>query len=56
MDIVLRGDFGVLRGRDGVTIQRKCWSNQATGITADVPSEAALLPGLSGELRFEQSK
>lgn len=44
----LRGDLGVLRGKDGLTSQRVYWSNKATGITADVPSEAELQPGLWG--------
>ena len=43
-----RGDLGVLRGRDGLTTQRVYWSNKATGITADVPSEAMLQPSLWG--------
>ena len=49
----LRGDLGVLRGSSGATTQRVYWSNKATGITADVPSEAELAPGLWGtfELR-----
>jgi hypothetical protein len=49
----LRGDLGVLRGSGGMTTQRIYWSNKATGITADVPSEAQLQPELWGtfELR-----
>ncbi|MBA3698878.1 MAG: hypothetical protein H0W78_08490 [Planctomycetes bacterium] len=43
-----RGDLGVLRGQDGLTTQRVYWSNKATGITADVPSEAMLQPSLWG--------
>ena len=29
------------------------WSNKATGITADVPSEAELTPGLWGDITIE---
>ncbi len=49
----LRGDLGVLRGRDGQTSQRVYWSNKATGITADVPSEAELQPGLWGTFELK---
>ncbi len=48
----LRGDLGVLRGSAGETVQRVYWSNKATGITADVPSEAQLTPQLWGTLEF----
>ncbi|MCW3051847.1 MAG: repeat containing protein, partial [Chthonomonadales bacterium] len=44
-----RGDIGVLRGNGFQTLQRVYWSNKATGITADVPSEAELTPQLWGE-------
>ena len=40
----LKGDIGVLRGSGGETIARLYWSNKATGIVADVPSEAELKP------------
>ena len=43
-----RGDIGVLRGANGQTTQRVYWSNKATAITADVPSEAELTPRLWG--------
>ena len=49
----LRGDVGILRGQGGVTTQRVYWSNKATAIVADVPSEAELRPGLWGRWRFE---
>ena len=39
-----KGDIGVLRGADGETVARLYWSNKATGIVADVPSEAELKP------------
>ena len=48
----LRGDLGVLRGSAGETVQRVYWSNKATGITADVPSEAQLTPQLWGTFEF----
>ena len=49
----IKADIGILRG-DGVqTTQRVYWSNKATGITADVPSEAALTPGLWGDWVFK---
>ena len=34
------------------TLQRAYWSNKATGITADVPSEAMLTPQLWGKWEF----
>ncbi len=43
-----RADLGVLRGANGQTTQRIYWSNKATAITADVPSEAELTPRLWG--------
>jgi sugar lactone lactonase YvrE len=48
----IAGDLGVLRGTQGQTIQRLYWHNQATSITADVPSEAMLTPALWGDLVF----
>jgi len=48
----LRGDVGLLRG-DGVrTIQRVYWSNKATGLVSDLPSEAELSPQLWGRMKF----
>ncbi len=44
----VRADIGVLRGSNGQTTQRVYWSNKATAITADVPSEAELTPKLWG--------
>ena len=40
----LKGDIGVLRGQNGATVARVYWSNKATAIVSDVPSEAALAP------------
>jgi len=49
----IRGDVGLLRGNDGVTVARTYWSNKATAITSDVPSEARLTPSLWGTWVFE---
>ena len=45
-------DLGVLRGSGGQTTQRVYWSNKATAITADVPSEAELTPRLWGKWKI----
>lgn len=50
----IKGDIGVLRGDKGETISRLYWSNKATGITSDVPSEAMLSPALWGTFRFRK--
>ncbi|QIF03989.1 hypothetical protein [Roseimicrobium sp. ORNL1] len=47
-------DLGVLRGANFQTTQRVYWSNKATAITADVPSEAELTPKLWGKWRVEK--
>lgn len=47
-----RADIGVLRGSNGQTTQRVYWSNKATAITADVPSEAELTPRLWGRWKL----
>jgi hypothetical protein len=49
----IKADIGVLRGEGGQTLQRVYWSNKATGITSDVPSEAELTPNLWGEWVFK---
>ncbi|MEO8350170.1 MAG: hypothetical protein ABI680_00475 [Chthoniobacteraceae bacterium] len=46
---VLRGDLGILRGNGFQTLQRVYWSNKATAIVSDVPSEAQLTPSLWGK-------
>lgn len=51
--MTIRGDIGILRGDSGQTMQRVYWSNKATGITADVPSEAELTPKLWGTWEFK---
>jgi hypothetical protein len=48
----INGDLGVLRGNGFQTLQRVYWSNKASGITADVPSEAELTPRLWGRWEF----
>lgn len=48
----IRGDLGILRGNNGETNARVYWNNKATGITADVPSEAQLTPKLWGRFQF----
>ncbi|SHN22506.1 hypothetical protein [Chitinophaga sp. CF418] len=50
----IKGDIGILRGNDGETTSRLYWSNKATGITADVPSEAMLSPDLWGTFQFRK--
>ncbi len=48
----LKGDIGILRGNAFQTVQRVYWANKASGITADVPSEAELTPRLWGVWEF----
>lgn len=50
--LTIKGDLGILRGDGSQTTARTYWSNKATGITADVPSEAMLTPSLWGTLKF----
>lgn len=49
----LTGDLGLLRGNGFQTLQRVYWSNKATNLTADVPSEAQLTPQLWGKIVFK---
>ena len=49
----IKGDLGVLRGDGTATLSRTYWSNKATAIVSDVPSEAQLTPSLWGTLTFE---
>jgi hypothetical protein len=42
------GDLGVIQGSYGFTTNRSYWSNKASGINADLPSEAELDPNLWG--------
>jgi len=48
----IRGDIGVLRGNGVQTLSRNYWSNKATGIVSDIPSEAELVPSLWGIWEF----
>jgi hypothetical protein len=48
----LRGDVGLLRGDGLRTTQRVYWSNKASGLVSDVPSEAELTPQLWGTVKF----
>jgi hypothetical protein len=48
----LRGDVGLLRGDGLRTTQRVYWSNKASGLVSDVPSEAELTPQLWGDLKL----
>lgn len=54
--ITVRGDLGILRGNGFQTMQRAYWSNKATGIVNDVPSEAALTPHLWGKWEIVREK
>lgn len=49
----IKADIGILRGNGSQTTQRVYWSNKATGITSDVPSEAELTPALWGQWIFK---
>jgi hypothetical protein len=48
----MKADIGVHRGSGTETTARSHWSNKAAGITADVPSEAALTPHLWGTIQW----
>lgn len=48
----MKADIGILRGNGTETTARSYWSNRATGITADVPSEAAVTPHLWGTVQW----
>ncbi len=52
-DHAIRGDVGVLRGDGFKTLRRVYWTNKATGLTSDVPSEAMLTPHLWGRWEFK---
>ena len=51
----IKGDIGLLRGNGFQTLQRVYWRNKASGITADVPSEAELTPQLWGDWQFKNT-
>jgi hypothetical protein len=44
------GDVGVLRGREGRTMQRVYWGNKDTVLVSDLPNEARLYPARWGVL------
>jgi hypothetical protein len=48
----LLADVGVLRGREGRTVQRTYWSNTNAVLVSDLPSEARLYPERWGVWRF----
>lgn len=51
-----KADIGILRGAGGATTQRVYWTNKATSILSDVPSEAELRPNLWGRFEFGLGK
>lgn len=53
--MVLSGDFGFISSdaAGGINVARTYWSNQATGLTMDMPEESWLYPATWGELDFE---
>ncbi len=53
--LVLRGDAGIISSDAPglINIARTYWSNKATNLVNDLPSEAWLYPETWGELRFE---
>lgn len=51
--LTVKGDVGILRGNGSETTSRVYWNNKATGIVADVPSEAMLNPNLWGIFQFK---
>ncbi|MEZ2333994.1 hypothetical protein AB6735_00080 [Mucilaginibacter sp. RCC_168] len=53
--LTIKGDIGILRGNGGETTSRVYWNNKATGIVADVPSEAMLTPKLWGGFQFKNN-
>ena len=52
----IQGDIGILRGNGSVTLARTYWSNKATGIVSDVPSEAELIPAFWGVWEFQANE
>jgi hypothetical protein len=49
----IRADLGILRGDGDQTLQRVYWSNKATALVSDIPSEAELRPELWGHWTFQ---
>jgi hypothetical protein len=54
--LTLSADIGLLRGNGFHTLQRAYWTNKATGIVSDEPSEAELIPQLWGKWEFIEEK
>lgn len=52
-DSEILADIGILRGREGRTMQRVYWSNLDTVLVSDLPSEARLQPGRWGTWKFK---
>jgi hypothetical protein len=53
--MVIRGDAGFISSDalGTLNVARTYWSNQATNLTNDLPSEAWLYPAAWGEFKFE---
>lgn len=50
----IRGDIGTIRGDGNINVARNYWSNKATGIVSDEPSEARLVPARWGIFHFHR--
>jgi hypothetical protein len=48
----ISADVGILRGREGKTVQRSYWTNKSTVLVSDLPSEARLQPARWGSWVF----
>ncbi len=48
-----KADLGILRGRQGKTVERIYWHNRNTGLVSDIPGEAMLTPDQWGLWRIE---
>jgi len=53
-NMTIRGDIGVIRGNGFQAMQRVYWSNKATGLMSDIPSQAELTPELWGTWTFRE--
>jgi hypothetical protein len=51
-DQEILADVGILRGKEGRTMQRVYWSNTDTVLVSDLPAEARLYPERWGVLKF----
>ncbi|MBS3764662.1 MAG: hypothetical protein KGZ25_15290, partial [Planctomycetes bacterium] len=50
--LVLRGDLGIIKGREGSCVWRKCWNNQATSCGVGLKYEVKMYPQFWGEWHF----